>query len=387
MGPGTCPWWVSGRSPEVLSAASPAATEATDPLSEAASKFGQAAADFATEGVENPFRTLLSPLESFSRWIGENAASILWRVLLVLLVVLLTRLAMFIVSKWTGSAIRRNREKTPEKQNNRLDSIMTLIRSASRYIIFVLAFALCLQIIFSREGSNFNAFVTIFGAFGAGAVAIGFGTQDLVKDIISGLLFTFENQFNVGDYIRTQDQVEGTVTAMALRVTYIRTPTGQQVIIPNRMIERISNFTHTAHISFTKVPVPYDADITALIEIIDHAIKTWGRDNEAILLEPPVVQGVDGFTDRNIEISILSKAKPLKGWEAERGIRLAVKKAFDAHGIAMPRLLSAEPAMQPSPSASAAAEHPAPPAGFEGPASDIQTHSTIHKPIWQTDEL
>ena len=379
----------------LLSAADGAQGDASGALSEAADSIGKATSELATKGASDPLRTLFGPILDLGDWIVHDLPGqlpgILWRLLLILLIILGGRLLLGIISRMTYARMKRNQHKARGEQNPRIDSMMTLIRSTARYVIFIMVFALCLQVVIAPFANDFNAITMIFGAFGAGAVAIGFGTQDLVKDIVNGLLLTFENQFNVGDFIKTEE-VEGTVTAMALRVTYIRNVNGQQVIVPNRTIGRVSNFTRGEHTCFVTIPTPYEADTDAILRLIAQAIRRWSEKNEEVLLEPPSVLGVSAYAERSIDVTIRCKAKSMKGWDAERGIRLAVKKAFDAHGIEMPhnRMLPPPPPAQkgatpiePSPAhANNAGEH-----GSRKQRSAKKVGGLVERPVWQTNGL
>lgn len=339
-----------------------------------------------TEGAKNPFKTLIEPVFEFFTYIQNNFVDILWRFLLIVLVILLSKLLLNIISKITGWRMRVNQAKPVGQRNGRVESMMTLIRSSARYIIFIMAFLIIMQIILTKPGDDTNVFYLFFGAFGAGAVAIGFGTQDIVKDIVNGILMSFENQFNVGEYIKT-DEFEGTVTAMALRVTYLRNPKGQQVIVPNRSINRLVNFSRGSQTVYVPIPTPYDSDTESIISLLSRTMEAWSAENENILLEPAIVQGVVEFSERSTDIQIMCKAKSLKGWEAERSIRLAAKEAMDAAGIEMPyqRFMvdPEETIFQHNDNSSAGFEYQQ---AKPKAARTEQKPQRVEKPLWQKEE-
>lgn len=295
---------------------------------------GEAAQEFVAETartIRNPFEVVQDIASGAVEYFQENYALIAWRVLLIIFAVLLARFLLWGISKLTRRAIDKNIDPDGKRKNPRLESTLTLLKSLSRYLIFVIAALAVLQIWLP----NARIITGVFGAFSVGAVAIGFGTQSLIKDMVSGLFITFENQFNVGDYIRTEEH-EGTVEAMALRVTYLRNSRGQQIIVPNGSIQRVTNFARGGQQANIIVPTPYDVDTRYVIGVIEGAIAAWAKKNEDIMLESPKVLGVSNYGASSVDINVVCNTQSMKAWDAERGMRLAIKEAFDAAGISFP---------------------------------------------------
>lgn len=285
----------------------------------------------AASTISNPLEVIKDILSGLGEYFRDNYALIAWRILLIIFAVIVARLLLWGVSKLTRRAIDNNVDMEGKRKNPRLESTLTLIRSLVRYLVYVIAVLAVLQIAFPDA----NIITGVFGAFSVGAVAIGFGTQSLIKDMVSGLFITFEGQFNVGDYIRT-DEAEGTVEAVALRVTYLRNSRGQQVIIPNGTIERVTNFTRGGQQANITIPTPYEADTRSLINLIESTLAAWARQNEDIILEMPRVLGVSNYSASSVDINVVCNTQSMKAWEAERSMRLAIKEAFDAAGIPFP---------------------------------------------------
>lgn len=269
-------------------------------------------------------------LESFVKNLSDNAGNILWNLLSIIAIFLLARLVLALVSTITSAIMSREKYNTSTIQGKRMHTLMTLLRSVCRYAIYFLAFFAALGLL--GFGKTLDALIVTAGI---GSFAIGFGAQNLVCDVVTGLFMVFENQFAVGDYIKT-DEAEGTVEAAAVRVTYLRSLKGDQIIIPNGSISRVVNYTRGGYAASVTIPTPYECDTRKLIDLIDKVVQQYAQDHEQLIEEKPVVLGVTGFTSYSVEIGVICKVKPMKQWEVERGMRLAVKELFDNNGITFP---------------------------------------------------
>ena len=143
------------------------------------------------------------------------------------------------------------------------------------------------------------------------------------------------NQFSVGDYIKIDD-VEGTVEATAMRVTYLRSAKGDQIIIPNGSITRVINYNKGNAVASVTLPISYEADTAKVLDLIDLAVSEYARQHPDLTEEKPQVLGVTAMKESNMEVNITCKVKPMKQWAVERGIRLAVKEMFDRSGVPYP---------------------------------------------------
>jgi moderate conductance mechanosensitive channel len=168
-------------------------------------------------------------------------------------------------------------------------------------------------------------------------LAVSFGAQSLVKDIISGTFMLIEGQFGIGDVVRVGDTA-GMVEKITLRTTILRDLHGIVHIIPNGEITRVSNLTKTWSRAVIDVGIGYRADV-------DHAIETLrniGAEFQAdpgfgpLLLEPPEVLGVESLAESAVVIRLSAKTLPLKQWEVARELRRRIKLRFDAEEIEIP---------------------------------------------------
>ncbi|MEG4458732.1 mechanosensitive ion channel family protein [Microcoleus sp. N9_A1] len=175
------------------------------------------------------------------------------------------------------------------------------------------------------------ASVSIFG------LAISFGSQSLVKDMINGLFFLLEDQYGVGDII-TANNESGTVETMNLRVTQLRNQDGDLISIPNGSITMVKNHTSSWSRVNLGIEVAYNTDIDRAIAVIKKAATQMSLDSEwqELILEPPKVLGVDAFGENSITIRLLIQTQPLKKWEVGREFRRRLKQVFDEEKISMP---------------------------------------------------
>lgn len=177
----------------------------------------------------------------------------------------------------------------------------------------------------------------ILASVGVLGLAVSFGAQSLVKDIISGTFMLLEGQFGIGDVVRIGDTA-GLVERITLRTTILRDLHGVVHIIPNGTIDRVSNLTKTWSRAVLDVGVAYKEDVDEVIAVLRelgdsfHADEEWGP----LLVEPPEVLGVEQFADSAVVIRMTTKTLPLKQWEVARELRRRIKKRFDAEGIEIP---------------------------------------------------
>ncbi len=176
---------------------------------------------------------------------------------------------------------------------------------------------------------------SILAAAGLGGLAIGFGAQNLVKDVISGFFVLLEDQFAVGDYI-TIDDATGTVEGMELRTTKIRSFNGDLHIIPNGDIKKVINHSRGNSLAVIDVAIAYETDIDDAIWVLRNIANEYYEKNVDIMIEEPKVLGITRFADSDLNIRMIAKTHPLKHWTVEREIRKKVKEAFETGGIEIP---------------------------------------------------
>ncbi|HIX65614.1 MAG TPA: mechanosensitive ion channel family protein [Candidatus Anaerotruncus excrementipullorum] len=269
----------------------------------------------------------------FQNWLAyleSHLGRLLWNICVILAILAAAKLLLAIFSKCTDRMMKSPRYHQSERQGKRIDTMMTLMRSVARYAIYCVAALM----IFSQLGFG-TVLQNLLVTAGIGSIAIGFGAQSLVKDVVTGLFMMFENQFAVGDYIKTGD-VEGTVEATAMRVTYVRVFTGQQVIIPNGLITQVTNYSRGNALAVVVIATPYEEDSRRMMGVIQQAAQEYADAHPDLVEEAPRVQGIVELAGSSVNIRLVCKTKPMAYWEVERGLRLAVKERFDQLGISFP---------------------------------------------------
>jgi len=177
----------------------------------------------------------------------------------------------------------------------------------------------------------------ILTAAGIGGIALGFGSQALVRDIISGFFLIIENQIRIGDVVKIGDK-SGLVEAINFRTVVLRDLEGVVHIIPNGSVQSISNMTKEWSRYIIDVAVAYKEDLDQVMDVLTQTGKELQEDPQfaAYITEPIEILGVDNFADSAVIIKIMITTKPLKQWEVGRELRRRIKKAFDQHNIEIP---------------------------------------------------
>lgn len=177
----------------------------------------------------------------------------------------------------------------------------------------------------------------ILAGFGVAGIAVGFGAQYLIRDLIAGVFIIFENQYRVGDVARVAD-VSGLVEEINLRKTVLRDLDGIVHHVPNGEIRVASNYTrHFARVNLD-ISVSYGTDLDHAIAVINRVGKELAGDAEwgkLIRTEPQALR-VDKLGDSGIVIKVLGDVKPMQQWAVAGELRKRIKKAFDEEGIEIP---------------------------------------------------
>jgi small conductance mechanosensitive channel len=171
---------------------------------------------------------------------------------------------------------------------------------------------------------------------GAGIVglAIGFGAQGIVSDVVTGFFLLLEKQVDVEDYVTTAG-FSGIVEEVGLRTTKIRDFDGSLHYVPNREISSLTNHSRGNMRALVDIGISYDDNIDHAIEVIQSVCDQVAANEEAIF-EGPNVVGVQGLGDSDVVIRVIAKTENMMQWAVERTLRKAIKEALDANGIEIP---------------------------------------------------
>jgi small conductance mechanosensitive channel len=173
---------------------------------------------------------------------------------------------------------------------------------------------------------------------GIAGVALGLGTQSLIRDVIGGFFILLEDQFAVGDSIQVGN-ITGDVEKMTLRATFLRDLEGALHIIPNGEIRIVSNRTKDWSRAVVNVGVAHKEGIGRVVAALGKIGRDFYRDKEfaPLLLEEPMISGVEALGDWTVTVQIMVKTKPGKQWDVARELRRRIKESFEQEGITIGR--------------------------------------------------
>lgn len=290
----------------------------------------------------------LTPLTDIGLWARSSGLGI---VLFVTGAVLLTRFA-----SWLGGRITAR----IDAQSGNTDSILWTESAKHRHAVaevvtwafLVLVYCLTAVLIAARLGVPLSGFVAPATVVG---VALGFGAQRIVQDVLAGFFMVAEHQYGFGDLVRLNvtgvtTPVTGTVEEVTLRITRVRTPDGEVVTTPNGQIIQVINLSRDWARAVVDIPVPATADVAAVSELLARVSGDAYADTELhdLLLDRPAVMGVESMDIDQFKIRLVARTLPGKQFEVGRALRVRITGALLREGINVPAGLdTAEPTASP----------------------------------------
>ena len=243
-----------------------------------------------------------------------------------------------VVSRWLliGALTRFEKRATSgaragqAEHVRRARTIAELLRGAITTAIVVMAALSILEVCEVPVGG-------ILGGVGIIGLAVGFGAQWLVKDLVSGFFLILEDQIRVGDAVELNG-TSGQVEAVSLRTVVLRDVRGAVHVFPCGSINTLANLTKDYSYALLDVRVDYKHDTDEVIDVIREAASGLQADTEfkAFVLEPLEVLGLEHLGDSGVTIRVRIKTVPLKQWDVVRELRRRIKKAFETRGIEIP---------------------------------------------------
>ena len=210
----------------------------------------------------------------------------LYRIIFIIIVVLVARLGIAgakLTSQWAVAAERGPLRMLYRRGHNRARTIHVLMLNLLKYVVYFTA----LGVILSELGIHYAAYLASLSVIG---LAIGFGSQGLVQDMVTGFFIIFEGQFDVGDVVEVSGQT-GVVTELGLRMTRVRNYLGQSVAIPNRNIAMVGTFRHGAQLACVDVAIASPDDAEAVKRHLTTLARELDRQFHGVILAPPSVTG------------------------------------------------------------------------------------------------
>lgn len=253
-----------------------------------------------------------------------RAGGFVGAVLVALLATWLVRIGMGRLERRLGGG--RATDPAVAKRARTLTSVLT---AAVIVVIWIVALITGLDLAGVPVGP-------LLAAAGIGGVALGFGAQNVVRDLLAGMFILSEGQYDVGDHVAVAG-VEGTVEAITLRSTVLRGLDGARHVVSNGEIRVSSNNTRLYSRYLLRIPLTYDADVERALDIVR---RTGGTlcDDPAFrddVTGPPAVLGVDAFTENRVEITAFVETVPGRQWAVGREFRRRLAVALAEEGVTM----------------------------------------------------
>jgi small conductance mechanosensitive channel len=272
--------------------------------------------------VSGRLETLLGP-----EW-SAVALGLLAVILKIVVLVIAGRIVVFLATRFVDRLIeRRPKRRIFLTEERRFTTLAGLAKSVIRYGVDFVVVVTALEVAGVQTSS------ILLGA-GVAGLAVGFGAQNLVRDVLTGFFILLEDQFSVGDYV-TAGGVDGVVEEMGLRTTLLRAFGGEAHIIPNGTIDRVTNYSRGSMRVLFEVEIAYEEDTTRVIGYVQEVLDRFRAESE-IVTDGPNVLGVSKLGDSGVSLLIWAKVKPMEQWAVERELRLRIKVAFDRAGIEIP---------------------------------------------------
>jgi moderate conductance mechanosensitive channel len=238
---------------------------------------------------------------------------------------------VYLIVKGIGNRIIERAFSRYEQRENvssgRAQTLQHLSKNILGYLLLFILIVTVLQII------NIDVTAILAGA-GIIGLAIGFGAQGLVSDVVTGFFLLLERQIDVSDYVTT-GSFSGIVESVGLRTTQIRGFDGTLHFVPNREITSLSNHSRGNMRALVDIGISYDDNIDNAIAVIQNTCDKIAAEDTNIV-EGPNVVGVQTLGASDVVLRILAKTKNMEQWAVERKLRKAIKETLDANNIEIP---------------------------------------------------
>lgn len=291
--------------------------------------------EFGALAEENasPVQDVVDEMGDIIEHAGDRAGNLLsnlpmltTRLLMAALVIFLGVIIIRIGRRMIASIVRMRSQKGVHTVQQ-VSTIKSLATSVFNYIMYFIIVTVVLSIL----GVNVTSILAVAGV---GGIAISFGAQTLVKDIISGMFIWMEGSITVGDVVTIND-LSGVVESIAIRTTVVRDYNGNIYVIPNGDIRTITNMSRDFKRAIVDVRCPYEEDQARIVGILEDEMEKAGEEIDGLTSIPEVMSILSFDTDA-VVVRIAVQCPVGQHWRIERDIRTRVKARFDKEGIEMP---------------------------------------------------
>ena len=255
---------------------------------------------------------------------------------------LIGRAVLRLSERTSSASLQRLRQTGPgrhlfseEEESQRANERAATIGSVLSSVTTATVWGIAVLMVLGQLGINIAPLLASAGIVG---VALGFGSQTIVRDFLSGVFMVVEDQFGVGDIVNV-GEITGTVEKVSLRTTTLRDYQGTVWHVPNGEITRVGNLSQLWSKAVLNIEVAYETDLRFAEGVIQRVANEmwqdpeWGGDE---LMESPEVAGIQNLGADGIAIRLSVKTSPAMQWAVERELRMRIKEAFDEAGIEIP---------------------------------------------------
>jgi len=266
-------------------------------------------------------------LEAYLEKVGDWVLTSGPRILIIAVLLLLAVKAAQIVS---ARLLRKWQKDKDDEYKKRTDTLASVVR----YLLTITIVAVATIMILGELGIKIGP---VLAAAGIAGVAVGFGAQHLIKDLISGFFILLEDQVRVGDVVQIAGK-GGLVEKVNLRMTILRDLAGNVHYVPNGTIDVVTNMTKEYSRYVFDIGVAYRENVDEVIEVIKQVDEELRSDPQFAddVLEPIEILGLDQFANSAVIVKARTKTKPIRQWAVGREFNRRLKKRFDEKNIEIP---------------------------------------------------
>jgi len=277
--------------------------------------------------VKNILYSIIEPLLQ-----PETYQSLLSNLIMIIVYVVAAWILLHFVNKGIAQFFKiQNKGKNSNKKRSK--TLISLVQNVVSYVVWFIV----LTTILSKFGISVGGIIASAGVVG---LAVGFGAQTVVKDIITGFFIIFENQFDVGDYVKISNGgapvAEGTVKSIGLRSMRINTISGELTTLPNGSVGEITNYSVINGEAIVEIPVSITEDIDKVEDELNASFEAI-RSQYYLFISTPEVVGVNSITNNEIVLRISAETIPGEGFTGARILRKEILKLFKLKEIKMPQ--------------------------------------------------
>lgn len=265
--------------------------------------------------------------DSTVAWVNEHALQL---GVIIVLAALAKRFGMIPLEGVIRRSVKTSRFQTEAEHRQREETLLDISRSIFGLLVWLVAIILILiELEINLE--------PVLAAGGVLGIIIGFGAQNVLRDVFAGIYVVIENHYQIGDVIDL-DGDWGVVEDITLRIASLRDLDGSVHHIPHGSVQRTKNLSKDYARINLDIGVSYDTDTNHVMDVVNRVGKALASDEDwkDIIITPPQFWRIDSFGDSSIDIKIVGETKPLMQWSASGELRKRLKAEFDKEGIVIP---------------------------------------------------